>query len=109
MGLSEKESSYLVDLYGTQTDQIIAIRNQRDDQSILLAEVQFSIEKEMTLSLTDFFIYRTGRMFFDVDSVKGQMHFVANEMKQALDWSERKLSSEIEILTGHLNSATSFS
>lgn len=109
LGLSEREASYLVDLYGTQTDEILAMRRMREDGSILLAEVQYSIENEMALHLVDFFIYRTGRMFFDVLSVKDQMQAVGLEMKNQLGWSDQKLDSELEVLSGHLKSATVFS
>ncbi|MGL1884874.1 MAG: glycerol-3-phosphate dehydrogenase/oxidase [Reichenbachiella sp.] len=106
--LDAREVSYLVDLYGNQTEEIIGLYENREDKSILLAELDFSVHQEDTLHLSDFFIHRTGRLFFDVDSVNENLELIASNMQQILGWSDDIKAKEIENMKQHVISATQF-
>lgn len=70
-GLTQEQVQYLVFTYGTDAEVIIdkvyehlqAIGDPA--QTLLYAELLYGIEQEMVTGLADFFIRRTGRVYFD--------------------------------------------
>ncbi|RMG56170.1 MAG: glycerol-3-phosphate dehydrogenase/oxidase, partial [Bacteroidetes bacterium] len=64
---------YLVHTYGRQTDAILDRWEAGGDLSeagLILAELWFGVQHEMVMRAEDFFIRRTGRVFFDIESVR---------------------------------------
>lgn len=101
---------YLVDLYGDQAAQIL---EQADDSEVssdelIRYEVLFSIHHEMALHLIDFFLYRTGRLFFSIQSVKETMDKVADIMQVELGWGDDQKQSEIQKVRDAILQATTF-
>ena len=70
---------------------------------MILAELQFGIAYEMVQDPMDFFIRRTGRLYFDIDSVRQFMEPVLQELQtvykvddaQVLKW-EQTLMEELK-------------
>ncbi len=62
---------YLVNTYGSDTEKIIEIgyanfnKLENKTESLVRAELQYSVEYEMTNNISDFAIRRTGRLYFD--------------------------------------------
>lgn len=103
---------YLVDLYGDQSEVILSYAEQLPKNTskvnLIKAELRFCIEREMVIHLSDFFIHRTGRLFFDIQSVKDNMKTVAGDMRYWLDWSMDKMNEEIALMEQEVESATTF-
>lgn len=83
----------LVERYGTQTESIVTrfIQNKTDSDSLLdliKSEVDFCIENEMVVNLTDFFVRRTGMLYFDINTLMKYRDAIANYMKEKLSWSD---------------------
>ena len=55
---------------------------------LLHAELDYAIEHEMCLTPSDFFIRRTGMMYFDIDGVIKYQSAVFWYMKNLLNWNE---------------------
>jgi glycerol-3-phosphate dehydrogenase len=99
-GFTEHDAWFLVTNYGKQTDTILELyqnRKEKDNPTkLILAELQFGITYEMVQDPMDFFIRRTGRLYFDIDSVRTYMEPVLKEFKtifkiddtQILEWKE---------------------
>ncbi|MGG6229693.1 glycerol-3-phosphate dehydrogenase/oxidase [Tenacibaculum sp. SDUM215027] len=91
-GFSEKDASYLVHNYGKQTELILDKFDELDEENIqerlLKAEVWFTIKHEMTCTPTDFFMRRTGRLFFDKPSVDLYKNFVIQEFTKRFNWDK---------------------
>lgn len=91
-GFSEKDASYLVHNYGKQTELILDKFDELDEENIqerlLKAEVWFTIKHEMTCTPTDFFMRRTGRLFFDKPSVDIYKNFVIQEFTKRFNWDK---------------------
>lgn len=105
------EINYLVDLYGDQSKTILEYAQhlpKKNNCNLIKAELRYCIEQEMVLHLTDFFIHRTGRLFFDINSVKKHMKLVATEMKYWLDWSAEDLKNELVLMEKEVELATVF-
>lgn len=108
----ETQLNYLVDTYGDQAEIILSFADQlpgkNEDSKLLKAEVRFCIEREMVMHLTDFFIHRTGRLFFNIQSVKDHMTLVATDMKHWLDWTPEQMKEEINKMQVEVVKATTF-
>jgi glycerol-3-phosphate dehydrogenase len=103
---------YLSATYGKQAEKILdkvpSFNNVKIEEQLLLAELWYSIYFEMTNSLTDFFVRRTGRLFFDIDSVQRHKLSVLEYCKITLNWNEKRAIQEMEQLNMQILDATTF-
>jgi glycerol-3-phosphate dehydrogenase len=113
VGLTSFDAGYLVHNYGQQVNQILelfqTIKEEDPRLRLIKAELLFSIHHEMVLSATDFFIRRTGRLFFDMESVKKYATPVLYEMRIQLLWNLTRLEEEKRKLEAEIYHATCFS
>ncbi len=103
-GLSMDEAYQLVHLYGTNIDdlyRIIATLDLRDEQQLPLAlhaQLLYAIQYEMAFNPSDFFVRRSSKMFFDINSVKKYKDTVVQFMSNYLQYSnEEKLQYQNEL------------
>lgn len=112
-GFSEYDAWYLVTNYGKQTEAILenyaALRNKDVYLRMLRAEAQFAIAHEMVLNPMDFFIRRTGRLYFDIDSIRNYMEPIQEEFKKAFGYDTAQLESFKEKMEEELESHSNFS
>ncbi len=107
-GFTEYDAWYLVTTYGKQTETILELYAQTKAgdslERMVRAEVQFTIAYEMALTPLDFFIRRTGRLYFDIDSVRNHMVPVLEEFQKAYNYSAEEVDAfqkELEKELGH--------
>ena len=62
----------------------------------------------MTNSLTDFFVRRTGRLYFNTPSVKKYKNIILKDTINYLNWDETRIDSEKEKLELRLQDATTY-
>ncbi|MFD0992282.1 glycerol-3-phosphate dehydrogenase/oxidase [Tenacibaculum geojense] len=90
-GLTINDAKYLVYNYGKQTEIILDKFDEYDSENVeeklIKAEVWFTIYHEMACTPTDFFMRRTGRLFFDMPSVNTHKEFIINEFANYFSWS----------------------
>ena len=90
-GFTKIDAAYLVHNYGKQTDIILdkfnEIKEKDTELRLLKAEVWFTIQHEMTCTPTDFFMRRTGRLFFDKPSVDTYKAAILNEFTNYFSWN----------------------
>jgi len=107
-GFSEYDAWYLVTTYGKQTEQIVAeykaFKNKDAALRMLRAELKFGMEHEMVTNPMDFFIRRTGRLYFDIDSVRAYLKPVLDDLQKAYGYDaaqilafQEKMEEELEI------------
>jgi glycerol-3-phosphate dehydrogenase len=110
---SEKYAQYLVYNYGKQTDLILKkfdeLMDEDQQEKMIKAEVWFTVHYEMVSSPTDFFMRRTGRLFFDKPSVDAHKDLVLSELKNYFDWDETTTKNHQKELEEKLHLATTFS
>ena len=97
---TEYDAWFLVTNYGKQTETILEIYKGLTDADkyvrLAKAELRFGIDYEMVQNPMDFFIRRTGRLYFDIDSIRNLMEPILEEFKmiykvddaQILVWKE---------------------
>ena len=107
-GLTKHDAWYLVTNYGTQTELILEhFENRKEINAstrLILSELHFCVNYEMVINPMDFFIRRTGRLYFDIESIKQFLDPVLNEFKilfkvddpQILNW-KKEIERELEI------------
>jgi len=73
------------------------------------AELRFGIDFEMIQTPMDFFIRRTGRLYFDIDSVRNLMEPLMEEFKTAFKVDEKQISAWRDELTAEIDTHSNFS
>ncbi|CAM1371290.1 Aerobic glycerol-3-phosphate dehydrogenase [Tenacibaculum soleae] len=111
-GFTKTDAAYLVHNYGKQTDIIIdkfdELKETNLELRLLKAEVWFTINHEMTCTPTDFFMRRTGRLFFDKPSVDTYKTAILNEFVKYFNWSELDTEIQLQELESKINLAVNF-
>ncbi|MCB0373464.1 MAG: glycerol-3-phosphate dehydrogenase/oxidase, partial [Muricauda sp.] len=112
-GFSEHDAWYLVTTYGKQTETILElyaqIRAEDYLERMIRAEAQFAIAHEMALNPMDFFIRRTGRLYFDIESVRNYMGPVLEEFQTAYGYSSEEMAAFRAEMEGKLKEHSNFS
>ncbi len=112
-GFTEYAAWYLLTTYGKQTENILELYAQIKVENLLermiRAEAQFTIAHEMALNPLDFFIRRTGRLYFDIDSVRNFMEPVFEEFQKAYGYSSEEMDIFKKELEEELESHSNFS
>jgi glycerol-3-phosphate dehydrogenase len=105
LGLTAEQAAALVYRYGTNTDEIYRIfteqaKNKSSElPAILLAQLVYCIEKEMCVTPSDFFIRRTGNLYFDTDLVKRWKQALVLQMQKIMEWNSEltaRFSNELQ-------------
>lgn len=112
VGLSEKEAAVLIRRYGSNIDKLYAkvdlYRQVAEEYSLplsLLLSLEYAIEYEMAVKPVDFFIRRTGALFFDMASVQQWKDIVIKYMALKLNWSEEVKLTYAADLEQEINAA----
>ncbi len=106
-GLDETEAARLSRLYGSNAAQIFAFLNELSGENRqsglpagLLAQVRYGLEAEMVTSPADFFIRRTGALYFNISWVRQYWEAVWLYMQTYFGWSyEEAQTYRREMLT----------
>ena len=103
---------YLTTTYGKQADIILNktdfFANDAIEEKLIRAELWYCVYHEMTNSLADFFVRRTGRLYFNIASVSKFKEIIIGDIVEYLDWDDSRLTEEIETLSVLLEDATHY-
>ncbi|MEW9675915.1 glycerol-3-phosphate dehydrogenase/oxidase [Lentibacillus sp. L22] len=94
LGLDEETALMLVKKYGANIDTIFEIYQEKQAEAkqveidpVVFAQLIYAMEYELTYKPVDFFIRRTGGLFFDINWVRTHKDNVIAYMAQVLGWS----------------------
>ncbi len=103
---------YLVSTYGKQSDIIIDkinyFLNDAIEERLIRAELWYGVHHEMVNSLADFFVRRTGRLYFDISSVHRYRSIIEEDLIKYLKWDEARLKLENQYLDLLLQDAATY-
>lgn len=112
-GFTEHDAWFLVTNYGKQTETILDIYASLKDADaavrLIKAELHFGLQFEMVQNPMDFFIRRTGRLYFDIESVRTMMEPILEEFKTVFKTNEEQLIEWRDILEKELDAHSNFS
>ncbi|MDP5061391.1 MAG: glycerol-3-phosphate dehydrogenase/oxidase, partial [Maribacter sp.] len=112
-GFTKHDAWFLVTNYGKQTETIL--ENYKgiveDDKYVRLAtaELAFGIDYEMVQTPMDFFIRRTGRLYFDIDSVRTLMEPLIKVFQSKFKVDDAKIEEWRTTLNAELKEHSDFS
>ncbi|WP_424003364.1 glycerol-3-phosphate dehydrogenase/oxidase [Maribacter sp. IgM3_T14_3] len=112
-GFTKHDAWFLVTNYGKQTETIL--ENYKgiveDDKYVRLAkaELAFGIDFEMVQTPMDFFIRRTGRLYFDIDSVRTLMEPLLKVFQSKFKVDDAKIEEWRTTLNAELKEHSDFS
>jgi glycerol-3-phosphate dehydrogenase len=111
-GLSQAEAQQLVQRYGSNAAKVFqrctAAAREAEQAGIpvpLLAQLMYSIEEEMTATPLDFFVRRTGALYFDIAAVQRYKLPVLAYMAERFGWTSSELATHAERLEQQLQDA----
>jgi glycerol-3-phosphate dehydrogenase len=111
-GLKPYHAWYLTTTYGRQADVIIEkiedFRSQKPEVALARAEVWYGVLHEMVSSAEDFFVRRTGRLYFDIQTIPLVREAVMQDLQITLDWDKESMTSEQKNLDELLYDATHY-
>lgn len=103
---------YLCSNYGKNANIIIEKSDFYIDGSIeerlIRAELWYCIHNEMTNSLVDFFVRRTGRLYFNIASVSKYFEVILKDCVEILDWDKARVEKEQQTLNILIEDATAY-
>lgn len=110
-GFTQEEGRRFVQMYGSNVnelyqygrtfDEIEALKLTRD----VYAQLMYSIEHEMIVTPADFFIRRTGALFFNINWVRTWKDEVIAFMEDKLGWNKEQTAQNKEELEKELRDA----
>lgn len=88
-GLTAEEGAYLAKFYGTNVDKVyVYVAEARGDlPPVLYARLHYAMNEESAVTALDFFVRRTGALYFDIDLVRQFKNQIIDEMAQYLAWT----------------------
>ncbi|MFT5765117.1 MAG: glycerol-3-phosphate dehydrogenase [Saprospiraceae bacterium] len=96
--LDKHDAHYLVANYGKQSDDIFEKFKELDEVHprirLARAELWYGVHHELVADSMDFFARRTGRLYFEIQSIQPVMDVVLNDLKNYLNWSDKKVEQE---------------
>jgi len=112
-GLSENDSRKLASFYGTNVDHVFKYANVLKNESsklpvVLAAKLVYGIHHELVCTPSDFFIRRTGDLYFNIVEVQTYKEEVLRVMKNLLSYTDEQVDYYRYELEKHLASAISF-
>ncbi len=104
---------YLVENYGRQTDAILFMMEDTTSADpfelrLLKAELKFCIRYEMVASIQDFFVRRTGLLYFDIHKVVSWKNEIAESCKTILGWDHNRFESDLREMDELIKAVTGF-
>ncbi|MGJ8715438.1 glycerol-3-phosphate dehydrogenase/oxidase [Maribacter stanieri] len=112
-GFTKHDAWFLVTNYGKQTSKILETYATLVDEDkyvrLAKAELAFGIDYEMVQNPMDFFIRRTGRLYFDIDSIRTLMEPILAEFKLRFGVDDARVEEWRTTLNAELKEHSDFS
>ena len=112
-GFSKYDAWYLVTNYGKQVETILELYAKQNDEDPKIAlaksELQFCIDHEMVQTPMDFFIRRTGRLYFDIDSIRKLMDPVLEMFQTIYELDQAAIDTYRDVLESEMEEHSNFS
>ncbi|TDF97510.1 glycerol-3-phosphate dehydrogenase/oxidase [Paenibacillus piri] len=111
-GLSEADAAATVRRYGSNTDRVLELYRAHGEEAarrgmpgVWFASLLYGIEEEMVVSPLDFFIRRTGSLYFNIAAVRRFKQPVTDYMAERFGWSDSQKASQLQALDRHIRDA----
>ncbi|MFC4768217.1 glycerol-3-phosphate dehydrogenase/oxidase [Effusibacillus consociatus] len=114
--VNEEHIRGLVGRYGTNAEKVVeklaeyrSADSEKDPELLLLqAELWYCIEEEMAVNLNDFLIRRTGKLFFQRETLEPVYRILLEEMVKMLEWNEEQILAFLQQFEEEFRNAINF-
>ncbi|MFC4618525.1 glycerol-3-phosphate dehydrogenase/oxidase [Camelliibacillus cellulosilyticus] len=113
LGLSSSEAERLAERYGSNVTRLYEIIRTMGEEAAhynlpkdVFAMIVYAIEEEMAATPSDFFIRRTGALFFNIGWVRKWKESVIDYMATRLHWDDDTKAGHVRALEERLRDAT---
>ncbi|MCT2534812.1 glycerol-3-phosphate dehydrogenase/oxidase [Aquibacillus koreensis] len=113
IGVSLQNAKQLVQTYGSNIDKVLSIYKNGETVAkdagidlLVYAQLQYAIEYELAYKPVDFFIRRTGALFFSIDWVRAHKTPVIRYMSNLFKWTDEQEQQYTEQLDQQVHEAT---
>ena len=107
--IKDCNSHYLINNYGIQTLSILEIYKQNNFQNIVEAEAIFCLRNESLFNPLDFFLRRTGKIYFYSEIVLKELDIVMPHFVQYLSINNQEVDQMKKDVKDYLEKLTNFS
>ncbi|MFS0918883.1 FAD-dependent oxidoreductase [Brevibacillus sp. 179-C 1.1 NHS] len=116
-GITEEQIRVLVGKYGSNSEQIVTMcielltqndQNVSPIEALLKAELRYAVKEEMVMTMSDFLIRRSGRLFFERETLEPVYEMVGEELAHELQWSDERKEREIKAFEEEYHLAKTF-
>ncbi|QFT88156.1 Aerobic glycerol-3-phosphate dehydrogenase [Bacillus sp. THAF10] len=108
-GFTEAQAKKLAKMYGSNVNKLFTLGEEHAEDARkagisldVYAQILYAIREEMTATPQDFFIRRTGALFFDIAWVQKWKMKVLDVMASELVWSREQKQKHLHVLEQHL-------
>lgn len=112
-GFAPYDAWFLVTNYGKQTEKILeayrTFKNKDAKLRMVRAELQYGISHEMVMNPMDFFIRRTGRLYFNIEDVRAYQKPILEDLKKAFGYDDAQILEFQEKMDHELDIHSNFS
>jgi glycerol-3-phosphate dehydrogenase len=110
---SKEKAHRLIHLYGSQISMLldyfyINVLQMPTEKALLKAEIQYCIENESVMKLDDFFIRRSGILYFNPEMLNTNLDEAGTWMKEILSKTDEEIDAEKEELRKYLSEVNHF-
>jgi len=94
-------SSYLVANYGRKAESILAKAmtfSSGAQTALVRSELEHCLQNELTLTPLDFFLRRSGRLYFNIGSIPYVLEAVLEDFKNYFSWEQERVQKEKELV-----------
>lgn len=112
IGLTGAAADVLVRRYGSNVDRVFELYKLHDKEAKQyaipgewFASLLYSIEAEMVATPHDFFIRRTGALYFNIEALQRWKQPVTAYMAERFGWSASETDTHVETLERHIRDA----
>ncbi len=113
LGLTDYDAYHLVSNFGKQAEQILKLYDKRTEQDpharLILSEFEFCVRYELLQKPIDFFVLRTGRMYFDIESVRAHHQLVFEAYQKMFKLSDEEVKAQQQELLSEVERHSNFS
>ena len=112
IGLDPYYGWYLGTVYGKQAETVLnklkEFKSDDPEVGLARAEAWFAVHHEMVNKAADFFVRRTGRLYFNIESIALIKEAVMSDLQNYLNWDLQRLTQEFELLDELIYDATHY-
>ena len=108
IGIDKLKASYLIRNYGTQTNEILRLLIKNDFNHLIEAEVVFCLNNESLYNPLDFFLRRTGKIYFNPESVLAELEIAMPYFTSYLNLEQPTVNKMKDDVKKYLKIVTTF-